>query len=221
MPKTYLYGLQRSGTNALVNFLKLNYDITLSNSGGRNSISHKHCRIYDNKNFIPSPEEYSNTFLINSIQDMDKLLDNNENSNKYIVIYKDIFSWLPSISEWAKKCNWKNSDKMDFIDDYLNFIDKWNTIKNERVLLISYNEYLDLVVNTNNNVIKKLEDFLEIKNEKELVIPTKVPQSKEFTVNKINYYKNKEYMDFYTENELKMIQSHDLYLKLLHKNFIK
>jgi len=89
------------------------------------------------------------------------------------------------------------------------------------MLLINYNEYLDLVVNTNNNVIKKLEDFLEIKNEKELVIPTKVPQSKEFTVNKINYYKNKEYMDFYTENELKMIQSHDLYLKLLHENFIK
>ena len=53
-----------------------------------------------------------------------------------------------------------------------------------------------------------------MKNEKELLIPSKVPQSNEFTINKINYYKNKEYMDFYTENELKIIRSHDLYLKL-------
>jgi hypothetical protein len=56
-----------------------------------------------------------------------------------------------------------------------------------------------------------------VKNEKELLIPSKVPQSKEFTVNKMNYYKNKEYMDFYTENEIKIIRNHDLYLKLYYE----
>ena len=134
MSKIYLYGLQRSGTNALKNFLQLNYDIILSNSGGRNSIANKHCRIYDNKNFIPSPEQYFNTFVINNLEDLDKLLHDNEKTNKYIVIYKDIFSWLPSISVWAKNCKWEKSDKMDFIEDYLNFIDK--NSKNPEYLLI-------------------------------------------------------------------------------------
>lgn len=213
MSKIYLYGLQRSGTNAVADFLKINYNITLSNFGGRNSVGNKHCRIYDNKKFIPSPEQFYNSFVINSLEDLDKLLDDNENTNKYIVIFKDIFSWLPSISQWAKSCKWKSNDKMDFVEDYLNFIDKWKKIKNDRVLFINYNEYLDLINNTNDNIIKKIEYFLDTKNEKELIIPNKVPQSKEFTIDKMNYYKNKEYMNFYRENEIDLITNHPLFVK--------
>lgn len=213
MSKIYLYGLQRSGTNAVADFLKINYNITLSNFGGRNSAGNKHCRIYDDKKFIPSPEQFYNSFVINSLEDLDKLLDDNENTNKYIVIFKDIFSWLPSISQWAKSCKWKSNDKMDFVEDYLNFIDKWEKIKNDRVLFINYNEYLDLINNTNDNIIKKIEYFLDTKNEKELIIPNKVPQSKEFTIDKMNYYNNKEYMNFYTENEIDLITNHPLFVK--------
>lgn len=213
MSKIYLYGLQRSGTNAIADFLKINYNITLSNSGGRNSVGNKHCRIYDNKNFIPSPQQFYNSFAINSLEDLDKLLGDNQNSNKYVLIYKDIFSWLPSISQWAKSCKWESDNKMDFIEDYLNFIDKWKEIKNDRVLFINYNEYLDLINNTNDSIIKKIEYFLDMKNEKEMIIPDKVPQSKEFTSDKMNYYKNKEYMNFYTENEISLIKNHNLFVK--------
>lgn len=214
MVKLYLYGLQRSGTNAISNFLNINYNVNLCNSSDRGSISHKHCRIYDNKIHIPSPEQYYNTFSINKLEDLDNLLGDNKNTNIYIVIYKDIFSWLPSISKWAKNCNWEKNDKMDFVEDYLNYMDKWNKIKNERVLLINYNEYLELIINKNNAIIRKLEEFLHVKNEKEIIIPTKVAQSEEFTNIKIDYYKNKKYMNIFSEKEILLIKNNHLFINL-------
>ena len=106
----YLYGLQRSGTNVISDFLKVNYGITFKNGGNRNSPSHKHFRIYNNKNYIPQTNEigqYSNNYIVNNLDDMDKLLGDEMHTNKYIIIYKDIYSWLPSISNGQPYVNGK------------------------------------------------------------------------------------------------------------------
>ena len=40
---------------------------------------------------------------------------------------------------------------MDFVEDYLNFMDKWNSIRNDRVVFIRYEDFLNkdkVLVNT-------------------------------------------------------------------------
>jgi agmatine/peptidylarginine deiminase len=75
----YLYGLQRSGTNVLTLFLNKNFNISIKNKNDdrRQSASHKHFRIYDEKNVIPETNEinqFINNYIINSIEDLDKVL---------------------------------------------------------------------------------------------------------------------------------------------------
>lgn len=203
----YLYGLQRSGTNVINNFLINNFKIKFNNDeNNRNSIKHKHFRIYNNKSYIPEtdkPKQYYNNIIIKSLENLDEKINNKK--NKYIIVYKDIYSWLPSIERWAKMCKWKSNTKIDFVNDYCEYISKWNELKNERVLFIKYEEYLDCLVNKNNNLINKIEDFLQVKRPNKLIFPKNVNCSKTFTINRYNYYKNKEYMKEYTENELNII----------------
>ena len=106
----YLYGLQRSGTNVLTEFLEKNYGIKIEKKyKDRCDPRHKHFRIYDNKNL--APDGFNNTHIVNSINELDMLLGDTKNTNKYIVIYKSIYSWLPSIKKWAAIC--KNNIKFN------------------------------------------------------------------------------------------------------------
>lgn len=206
----YLYGLQRSGTNVISAWLKSTYNIEIQNeliSHDRNSILHKHCRIYNNKKIIPNTDvekQYYNDYKINSIKDLDKLLENENNDNKYILIYKDIYSWLLSIENWAKKCKWITNKKELFIKDYLEYINKWNKIKNNRVLTINYFDFLKYAENKNSNFISNINSFLgnEINNSK---IPDKVMCSNKFNKNRRDYYLKKEYLKLYSENEINQI----------------
>lgn len=205
MVNIYLYGLQRSGTNTLEEFLKLNYNIQLSNTNctDRSSYKHKHLRIYNNKKYIPV-DQYYNNYIINNLNDLDNLLQTD--NNKYIVIIKDIFSWCVSINKWAIKCNWKYKNKMDYVNDYINYINKWNEIKNERVLIIYYEEYLDLLFNNNTDILIKINNFLKLnKTMINIQFPEKVNFSDKFDNNYKNYYKNKLYMNEYTEEEKEYI----------------
>ena len=203
----YLYGLQRSGTNIISDFLINNFKIKFgNNNNNRNSIKHKHFRIYNNKNYIPEtdkPKQFYNNIIINSLEDLDKKINNK--LNKYIIVYKNIYSWLPSIERWAKIFKWKSNTKLDFVNDYYEYISKWKEISNERVLFIKYENYLNCLINQNNILIKKIEYFLQIKRPNKIIFPHKVNCSNTFTQNKYNYYKNKEYMNEYTKEELKII----------------
>jgi len=123
---------------------------------------------------------------------------------KYIVVIKDIYSWLISIQSWAKKCQWdtvKDEIVNDiFIDDYISFYNKWLQFKREsdNIIFIRYGDLL------RDNVGPTLSIFLQ----KEYILrklQSKVPQSTKFT--KIEYYLNKEYMKKYTESDLKQIES--------------
>jgi len=206
----YLYGLQRSGTNVIEDFLKNNYSITFSNDvSNRNSPKHKHFRIYNNKNYIPNTDkvsQYFNNYIVNSLEELDILLNNTEHTNKYFIVYKDIYTWLPSICKWAEKCKWITKEKKDFINDYILFIEKWNSIKTERVLFINYNEYINFVTNNDISIITNINKFLNTTLNKKILIPTKVNCSSDFTEERLNYYKNKNYMKYYTKEEIELIK---------------
>jgi hypothetical protein len=140
------------------------------NKGNRQSPYHKHFRI-DNKNIIPQTDvknQYYNKYLINSLEELDKQLGDFTHTNKYIIIYKNIFSWLPSIERWAKHNKWKTNSKIEFVEDYLNFIKKWYSIRNNRVIFIRYEDFLN--ISKNNSLVNKLSEFFQTKiNDKKLI----------------------------------------------------
>ena len=202
----YLYGLQRSGTNIINDFLHDNFGVKVQNSEDRKSPGHKHFRIYDDKTVIPE-EQYSNTIIVKDLNDLDSTLNDHSHTNKYIVVYKDIYSWLPSIESWAKACKWKMANKMDFIDDYILFIEKWKSIANERVLFLSYDEFLSMKTTSDSSFIKKCEIFLGKKIADSIVLRNKTRCSGNFTKSKSDYYTNKEYMQKYTPEQIETINS--------------
>ena len=214
----YLYGLQRSGTNLLQSFLETNFNISFMNNQDRQSVYHKHFRIYDNKDIIPQTDkknQYKNEYIIHSLKELDKQLGDFNHTNKYIIVYKNIFSWLPSIEIWAKKCQWKTNSKMEFVEDYLNFIKKWYSIKNDRVFFINYEDFLNMS-NDNNSLVNKLSVFLNKKPKKIIYSFDKVNMSNTFTTDKKNYYINHEYMSLYSKEELETIKNNSIYKELIN-----
>jgi len=214
----YIYGLQRSGTNLIQKFLETNFNISFMNNEDRQSPYHKHFRIYDDKDIIPQTDQnnqYKNQYIINSLKELDKLLGDLNHTNRYIIVYKNIFSWLPSIEKWAKKCKWKTNSKMEFVEDYLNFIKKWCSIKNDRVFFINYEDFLN-ISDDNNSLINKLSVFLNKKKKKKKVIYSfeKVGHSKKFTISRKKYYINHEYMSLYSKEELEKIKNNLIYKEL-------
>lgn len=206
----YLYGLQRSGTSWLTECLEKNYSFQFTNTNEKNRDSPrvKHFRIYDNKDLIPE-EAYFNDFLVQDITDLDKLLGDSTHTNKYIVIYKDIFAWLPSIQKWALNCKWKQQNKTDFVEDFLHFIDKWKTIQNERVMMIPYLELIE----TNNTIMQQVEEFLGFEHNDHVVLPEKISSNPTFNQDRKQYYLQNDFMNLYSEQEIQQIKNHPLYLK--------
>jgi hypothetical protein len=202
----YLYGLQRSGTNVINDFLEINYGVKIvKNYKDRLNPAHKHFRIYDNKELAPIG--FSNNHVVNSITDLDKLLNDKTHTNKYIVIFKTIYSWLPSIKKWAARCKWPNTNTKFFLDDYFAFTDKWNSLAHERVLFIAYEDYLNLTLGENNDLISKIETFLNMTKKKpNLIFPKEVSLSEKFGPKHLNYYKNKEYMNLLSDEEIQLTE---------------
>lgn len=209
----YLYGLQRSGTNVIQKFLETNFNISFMNNGDRQSPYHKHFRIYDDKDIIPQTDkknQYKNQYIINSLKELDKLLGDLNHTNRYIIVYKNIFSWIPSIEKWAKGCKWKTNSKMEFVEDYLNFIKKWCSIKNYRVFFIKYEDFL----NMSDSLVNKLSIFLNKKQKKITYSFEKVNCSKKFTISQKKYYINHEYMSLYSKEEIEKIKNNLIYKEL-------
>ena len=214
----FLYGLQRSGTNVIQKFIETNFNISFMNKEDRNSPYHKHFRIYDNKDIIPKTDkknQYKNQYIIYSLEDLDKLLGDLNHTNRYIIVYKNIFSWLPSIEKWAKLCKWKTNSKMEFVEDYLNFINKWHSINNDRIFFIKYEDFLN-IPDDNNSLVKKLSVFLDKKQNINTYTFEKVNCSKKFTTCKKKYYINREYMKLYSEKELNKIKNNLIYKELIN-----
>jgi hypothetical protein len=210
--KYYLYGLQRSGTNVIKTFLIQTYGIGFNNLGDRGEIGHKHFRIYDDKTKIPTciQHQYSNNIIINKNDDLIKLLKEDVNNVKIVVVIKDIFSWLISIEKWGEKCKWSPFIKDEFLNEYKLYTEKWYQLskENPNICIIHYDEYINFIKNKNTDFITKLNYFfnknITINDIKEI---KKVDCSTIFTNDSIDYYYYKRYMDNYTTNEIKTINT--------------
>ena len=110
---------------------------------------------------------------------------------------------------------------MEFVEDYLNFIKKWNSIKNERVFFIKYEDFLN--INDNNNpLLNKLSLFFDKKNNKKIISSfKKVNCSNQFTIINKKYYINREYMSLYSREDLDKIKNNLIYKELIENNFFK
>jgi len=158
--------------------------------------------------------QFNNQYIIQSLEELDNLLGDLNHANRYIIVYKNIFSWLPSIEKWANRCKWKTNSKMEFVEDYLNFIKKWYSIKTDRVFFIEYEDFLNMS-NDNNSSVSKLLEFLNKKQKKITYSFNKVRCSKEFTTSQKKYYINHEYMSLYSKEELEKIKHNLLYKELI------
>jgi hypothetical protein len=210
-----IYGLQRSGTNVIQDFLTLNFNIRFLNIGikniSRNHFLSKHFRIYDEKEYIPV-KQYRNNIVINSINDLDTLINLNK-TNKYIVVYKDVYSWLLSIDIWGNMNNWNIKNRIQYVNDYLLYMKKWSEIKSDNVLFINYREYLECKHNINNKLIEKINNFLKLNNiqSRKFIFPSKVNVSNKTSLKKEIDYLNKKYLHQFSKNEIDYIKNHPLF----------
>jgi hypothetical protein len=191
-------------------FLSQSYDIRFKNKGDRNSIGHKHFRIYDDKPKVPSciQHQYNNNIIINSYEDLVMLLKENINNVKIVVIIKDVFSWLISIEKWGEKCKWTPFIQSEFLNEYKLYTNKWLDLakNNQNICIIYYHEYIDFIKNKNQDFIMKLNIFFDKEiNINHIPEIKKVDCSNIFTNDSIDYYYYKEYMNKYTSNEIETI----------------
>lgn len=96
---------------------------------------------------------------------------------------------------------------MEFIDDYLNFIKKWYSIRNNRVLFINYEDFLN--ISDNSLLTNKLSEIFHKKPKKFIY---------NFTISKREYYINKKYMSLYSKKELDIIKNNPIYQELINYN---
>ena len=151
-PAVYLFGLERSGTNFIEQYLAINFQVRL-----KPNPQHKHFRIFNNKNLI-FPACFKNSHIINSVFDLDKLLNDASHTNRYIVIYKNPFSWLPSIERFYCASKATPAARKNFLDQYIAYRKKWQSIRNARVLLINYEELIRSWKKS--SFVKKMTTFL-------------------------------------------------------------
>ena len=195
--RTFLYGLQRSGTNILQEWCESNLKLKFDNveCTDRKSPCVKHFRLYDKKQYVI--DEYKTNHTVDTIEQLDNLTGGDE--KLYVVIYKsDIYGWLDSIKRWAKHCKCKNISISAHVHDYMEFINKWKSFeKHPRVHMITYEDFINKNVNG-------LLDFLNIKTTETL--SWNHAGSRSLVKNTIQFYTNKQYMNNFTDEERNIIK---------------
>jgi hypothetical protein len=162
-------GIQRSGTNFLCEIIKNGFCIDIINEidPERDSLFHKHFRIFDQKKLIVMDEQYHNDCIVESYNDYVKYL-NIDNNTKIIVIYKDPINWLLSIKSWSVKCGWVSSDKefddviWKYLDEYDLYYSKWKELSLKSPDVIKLVQYEVLVENLTEGYVN-IGDFLKYK----------------------------------------------------------
>jgi hypothetical protein len=212
----YSYGLQFSGVNMIDKFLEDSYNIKLYNCNDKKSCYFKHFRIYDNKNLIPvttSPSEFYNNYKINTLEDLDNALGDFNHTNKYIIVYDNVFSWLLSIEQFAKQNAWMTKTKLEFLEDYLHFLNKWIQIKTDRVIFLNYSTFI-----TSYNYLYSDSAFIEKLN---LFFSKNISFGNCFyNINKLqlNFYSNQQFIHRFNRVELEIIKKHSLFDKITNMN---
>ena len=196
------YGLQRSGTNFFENILNRKFGVQFVNEiEDRTHPTQKHVRLYANKNLVPEPQYYNN-LKINDYEEYKNQVG--YEPERILVVSKDPYSWLLSYKNWAKKCNWPKVNH-HYIEEYNEFYKTWVdfSFQTDRIVFI---RYLDL--------IEQGDAYVHQIGQKLGLQPVSsiqgsdirhVPQSEEFSQEKLNYYLNEEYLKDYGTDELEEI----------------
>ena len=201
------YGLQRSGTNYLEFLLAKKYRVQILNSNidgvrpDRSSPLHKHFRLYDEKDIIPEPQ-YRNDFKIDSFKDFEGLLE--VIPDYYVIISKDPYSWFLSYTEWARRCSWP-AVPYHYLTEYNLFYGKWLAFsqQTDRILFVRYSDLL----RDPDQELHRLEEKMHLK--RKFLYPLrssaafKVPQSKEFSMERRSYYLSEQYIKEFTAEQLR------------------
>ncbi|HNA57009.1 MAG TPA: sulfotransferase domain-containing protein [Chitinophagales bacterium] len=175
-----LYGLQRSGTNYMETLLQLNYpDGLLLNGTQRNEITHKHFRLYKEKEIIPEPQ-FANTLLVPTLKDFEAALPF-QAPDLYIIVSKDPYSWLGSYNKWSIKNNWP-AHQHHYIMEYVLFYKMWMNYSREakNILFVRYDDLLtDPAM-----VMKQIAQVVEWPELEKVQSTNKVYASRRFTIEK-------------------------------------
>jgi hypothetical protein len=204
--KILIYGLQRSGTNYLETLLKKRYKVKFVNDfKNRSSLSHKHARLYDQKDRIPT-EQYRNNVIIKNFEDYkDKV------STKFdfiIVLSKDPYSWLLSYKRWAKKCDWPKVDH-HYLEEYNLFYSKLLEFSKQSEDII-FVRYRDLIKDTE-EVLSQMEQKMKLKERSLFKLQNskikKVNCSDKFTKDRRDYYLKRHYLKEFSEEQLDEVET--------------
>lgn len=217
----WFYGMQRSGTNVIKYFLKNACGVKFAKRTvkTRDNPQGKHFRCYatelpiKRRRFVPElfGKNYTEN-VIASVEDLDVVLGDKTHTNLYVVAYKDILSWLPSIQTWWDKCK-ISPTREDDINDYLHYISYWKKIANSRVLFINYIDYLNYACGNNDKFLEQINGFFTdgCHFDSSFTPPETVRCSRQWDESRMKYYLNKEYLIEYSVKDLYNIMSHPLF----------
>ena len=209
--KALIYGMQRTGTNYLETLIKKNFStLEFCNIQYTRCLpGHKHFRLYDEKSLVPEPQ-YINDFRYSSFKEFKQHAEDNvgEKIERFVVVMKNPFSWYLSYLKHAKKNKYnvlKRAFNSHFMVDYNAFYAKWFKFQKEapkEVIILRYEDTLEDLP----RYLKELEQKLNVpKTSADIENPKNVGMSKTFTSDKLNYYKNQEFMKDLKEDEVKVI----------------
>lgn len=207
-----LYGMQRSGSNYIHQLMLQNFqNIRFYNLGISRSLpTHKHFRLYDEKSAIPD-ERYYNTFRYSSFKDFKRHVGKvaEQEIHTYIVCTKDPYSWYLSYKKHARKNKFtyfKRSLNTQFLIDYNLFYRKWLDFAMEAPEEVLLFRYEDLIEDLSGSLQRIAQKFDLERSPGPLKNPTLVPLSREFTKARASFYKEKKYLDFFSERDRSVIQ---------------
>lgn len=186
-----LYGLQRSGTNYLEALVKLNFDhVRFTNGEVRNNITHKHFRLYDEKEIIPEPQ-FANQLMVPDYTAFENSLPADAVPDLILVISKDPASWLASYNKWSEKNNWPEHAH-HYLQEYQLFYNRWKEYSEQtgKILFIQYAALLSDPAGILRSIAEQLHQPLV-----EPVRTTKkVYASRTFTKKKKNAFLNRSHL---------------------------
>lgn len=141
------HGIQRSGTNYLRYCLKgCGFYPLNAHDPARTSPKHKHFRWYADKSLIPLfiEHQYGNNITADDVFQINKIASFPKDC-RHIVVQKNEYDWLASISNWGLRCGWFDSKENAVNNlkqsqmDYTSYYGFWNEIASanpNRVVII-------------------------------------------------------------------------------------
>ncbi|MEZ5013162.1 MAG: hypothetical protein R2794_02620 [Chitinophagales bacterium] len=199
-----LYGLQRSGTNFFAELMRRNFPgIYFTNSDDRNTICHKHFRLYDDKTCIPEPQ-FDNDLHFAHWVDFLQAIPAERKPKWIFVVSKEPLSWLTSYRKWAVKNQWPQS-KYDYMREYILFYGKWKEFADASPMIhfIAYEKLLK----DPGLVLEDIARKTGLPKREKIIIPEKVYASKRFSGKKKKAILDGSYLEKYTETELTKYRS--------------